>query len=154
MIDVITLISVQERTKEIGILRAIGGSKSDVSSMFNAKTVIIGFASGLLWVTVTYFLCIPINMILHQVTGIEGLNLFLPTNKKHQLWLRQRTAKKTKEFSCYWIPLSYHCIKFKNCWVLSFCGFVKISLGLPFSTMTPWSIKIISLATSLAKFIS
>jgi len=105
MIDVITLISVQERTKEIGILRAIGGSKSDVSSMFNAKTVIIGFASGLLWVTVTYFLCIPINMILHQVTGIEGLNLFLPTNKKHQLWLRQRTAKRQRnsvatEFLC------------------------------------------------------
>lgn len=105
MIGVITLISVQERTKEIGILRAIGGSKSDVSSMFNAKTVIIGFASGLLWVTVTYFLCIPINMILHQVTGIEGLNLFLPTNKKHQLWLRQRPAKRQRnsvatEFLC------------------------------------------------------
>src|SRR5699024_2096931 len=52
MIGVITLISVQERTKEIGILRAIGASKSDVSSMFNAETVIIGFASGLLGVVV------------------------------------------------------------------------------------------------------
>lgn len=78
MIGVITLISVQERTKEIGILRAIGASKADVSSMFNAETVIIGFASGLLGVVVTYLLCIPINMILHQVTGIENLNAFLP----------------------------------------------------------------------------
>ncbi len=78
MIGVITLISVQERTKEIGILRAIGASKGDVSSMFNAETVIIGFASGLLGVTVTYLLCIPINLILHKVTGIANLNAILP----------------------------------------------------------------------------
>ncbi|MGF7145395.1 putative ABC transport system permease protein [Anaerotaenia torta] len=78
MIGVITLISVQERTKEIGILRAIGASKGDVSSMFNAETVIIGFASGLLGVGITYLLCIPINLILHSVTGILSLNAFLP----------------------------------------------------------------------------
>ena len=78
MIGVITLISVQERTKEIGILRAIGASKKDVSSMFNAETLIIGFASGLLGVVVTYLLCIPINLILHTLTKVENLNAFLP----------------------------------------------------------------------------
>ncbi len=78
MIGVITLISVQERTKEIGILRAIGASKKNVSRMFNAETMIVGFASGLLGVVVTYLLCIPINMILHHVTGIENLNAILP----------------------------------------------------------------------------
>ncbi len=78
MIGVITLISVQERTKEIGILRAIGASKKNVSSMFNAETVIIGFTSGLFGVVITYLLCIPINMILHAVTGIGNLDAILP----------------------------------------------------------------------------
>ncbi len=78
MIGVITLISVQERTKEIGILRAIGASKRDVSSMFNAETVIIGFTSGLLGVVVTYLLCIPINAVIHALTGILALNAVLP----------------------------------------------------------------------------
>jgi putative ABC transport system permease protein len=78
MIGVITLISVQERTKEIGILRAIGASKRDVSGMFNAETMIVGFAAGLLGVVVTYLLCIPINLILHKVTGIATLSAVLP----------------------------------------------------------------------------
>ena len=78
MIGVITLISVQERTKEIGILRAIGASKRNVSSMFSAETLIIGFVSGVLGVLITYLLCIPINMILHHFTGISALNAFLP----------------------------------------------------------------------------
>lgn len=78
MIAVITLISVQERTKEIGILRAIGASKRNVSSMFNAETVIIGFASGMLGVIVTYLLCIPINSIIHDLTDINNLNAVLP----------------------------------------------------------------------------
>jgi len=78
MIGVITLISVQERTKEIGILRAIGASKKNVSSMFNAETMIIGLASGLLGVIVTYLLCIPVNLILHAATGIESLSAILP----------------------------------------------------------------------------
>ena len=80
MIGVITLISVQERTKEIGILRAIGASKKNVSSLFSAETIIIGFTSGLLGVLVTYLLCIPINMIIHSLTGITGMNAFLPVN--------------------------------------------------------------------------
>ncbi len=78
MIGVITLISVQERTKEIGILRAIGASKRNVSGMFNAETMIIGLASGLLGVGVTYLLCIPINLILHWLTGINNLGAVLP----------------------------------------------------------------------------
>ncbi len=78
MIGVITLISVQERTKEIGILRAIGASKRNVSGMFNAETMIIGFASGLIGVFVTYLLCIPINSIIQALTGISGLRAYLP----------------------------------------------------------------------------
>ncbi|MBQ8687776.1 MAG: ABC transporter ATP-binding protein/permease [Ruminococcus sp.] len=78
MIAVITLISVQERTKEIGILRAIGASKKNVSSMFNAETLIIGFTAGLLGVVVTYLLCIPINALVHDLTGIMNLNAVLP----------------------------------------------------------------------------
>ncbi len=77
MIGVITLISVQERTKEIGILRAIGASKRNVCSMFNAETVIIGFASGAVGVGVTYLLCIPINLILGALTGITNLRATL-----------------------------------------------------------------------------
>ena len=80
MIGVITLISVQERTKEIGILRAIGASKRNVSSMFNAETVMIGFAAGLLGVLLTYLLCIPINAIVQGATGIPELRAFLPVD--------------------------------------------------------------------------
>lgn len=78
MIGVITLISVQERTKEIGILRAIGASKKNVSRMFNAETIIIGFTSGALGVLVTALLCIPINIIIHLVTQINNLSAYLP----------------------------------------------------------------------------
>ena len=78
MIGVITLISVQERTKEIGILRAIGASKRNVSSMFNAETVIIGFVSGVIGIIITYLLSVPINSILHTLTGINNLNIILP----------------------------------------------------------------------------
>ena len=78
MIGVITLISVQERTKEIGILRAIGASKKNVSSMFNAETVIIGFVSGLLGVVITAILCLPINAIIQHLTGIGNISAILP----------------------------------------------------------------------------
>ncbi len=78
MIGVITLISVQERTKEIGILRAIGASKKNVSSMFNAETVLIGAASGGVGVGLTYLLCIPINAIIHALTKIPNLSAYLP----------------------------------------------------------------------------
>lgn len=78
MIGVITLISVQERTKEIGILRAIGASKRNISSMFNAETMIIGFSSGALGIILTYILCIPINLILNIATGLGNLKAYLP----------------------------------------------------------------------------
>ena len=80
MIGVITLISVQERTKEIGILRAIGASKGNVSSMFNAETVIIGFASGIIGIAATYLLCIPINAIVQALTDIPNLRAYLPAS--------------------------------------------------------------------------
>ena len=78
MIGVITLISVQERTKEIGILRAIGASKKNVSSMFNAETLIIGLCSGLVGIGMSLLLTIPINAILLYFTGLVGLRAQLP----------------------------------------------------------------------------
>ena len=78
MIAIITLISVQERTKEIGILRAIGASKRNVSSMFNAETIVVGFAAGLFGVIISYLLLIPINFIIYSLTKISTLKAFLP----------------------------------------------------------------------------
>lgn len=69
MIGIITYISVYERTKEIGILRAIGASKHNISSIFNAETFIIGLLSGLFGIGVTYALIPPINKILHHFAG-------------------------------------------------------------------------------------
>ena len=73
MIGIITYISVLERTKEIGILRAIGASKRDVSRIFTAETFIIGLVSGVLGILVTMALDIPVNMIIYQVAGVENL---------------------------------------------------------------------------------
>ncbi len=78
MIGIITYVSVLERTKEIGILRAIGASKKDISRVFNAETLIVGFTAGLIGILVTLLLLIPINIILHAVTGIEILSAQLP----------------------------------------------------------------------------
>lgn len=78
MIGIITYISVLERTKEIGILRAIGASKKDVSRVFNAETFIIGFTAGAIGIIMTLLLNIPINIIVHDLTGIYSLNSTLP----------------------------------------------------------------------------
>ncbi len=78
MIAVITLISVQERTKEIGILRALGASKRNVSNMFNVETMLIGLTSGILGVVIVYILCVPLNAIIHSLTGIGALSASLP----------------------------------------------------------------------------
>ena len=78
MIGIITYISVLERTKEIGILRAIGASNRDVSHVFNAETVIIGFTAGAIGILLTVLFNIPINMIVHDLTGIMSLNSALP----------------------------------------------------------------------------
>lgn len=80
MIAVITYISVLERTKEIGILRAIGASKGDISRVFNAETLIEGFVSGAMGIIISLLLLIPINIILQSVTGISYLAASLPAS--------------------------------------------------------------------------
>ena len=71
MIGIITYISVLERTKEIGILRAIGASKKDISRVFNAETLIIGLISGLIGIGITVLLTLPINSMIFAVTGVK-----------------------------------------------------------------------------------
>ena len=78
MIGIITNISVLERTKEIGILRAIGASKRDISRVFNAETFIIGLAAGLIGIITTMILCIPINAIIQALTEINNITAVLP----------------------------------------------------------------------------
>ena len=79
MIGIITYISVLERTKEIGVLRAIGASKKNISSIFNAETFIVGLFAGLLGILVSLALLIPINYIIHSVTGNTNITAVLPT---------------------------------------------------------------------------
>ena len=78
MIGIITNISVLERTKEIGILRAIGASKKDVSRVFNAETLIIGLAAGAIGILTTVLLCIPISAIVQYFTGLDNIRAILP----------------------------------------------------------------------------
>lgn len=78
MIGIITYISVLERTKEIGILRAIGASKSNISQVFNAETFIIGLLAGVLGIVITLLLLIPGNMLIHHLTGGTEVNAILP----------------------------------------------------------------------------
>ena len=78
MIGIITNISVLERTKEIGILRAIGASKKDVSRVFNAETFIIGSCAGVLGILITILLCIPVNAIVQALTGFNNIKAVLP----------------------------------------------------------------------------
>ncbi len=73
MIGIITYISVLERTKEIGILRAMGASKKDISRVFNAETLIVGFTAGAIGIGVTLLMLIPINAIIKSLTSIGGL---------------------------------------------------------------------------------
>ncbi|MCD7857342.1 MAG: FtsX-like permease family protein, partial [Clostridiales bacterium] len=77
MIGVITYISVLERTREIGILRAIGASKGNISQIFNAETLIIGLCSGLLGVGLAELLLIPINAVVHSAAGSTDINAVL-----------------------------------------------------------------------------
>ena len=78
MIGIITHISVLERTKEIGILRALGASKRNITQVFNAETVIIGFCAGLMGVAIAMLLTLPINAILHHIIGSNELTVTLP----------------------------------------------------------------------------
>ena len=79
MIGIITYISVLERTKEIGILRAIGASKKDIRRVFNAETLIVGFVAGALGIGITLGLNVVINIILFKLTEIANLKAVLPT---------------------------------------------------------------------------
>ncbi len=78
MIGIITNISVLERTKEIGILRAVGASKRDVSRVFNAETLIVGLAAGVLGILVSVAATFPINAVIHDLTGLDDLTAVLP----------------------------------------------------------------------------
>ena len=78
MIGIITYISVLERTKEIGILRAIGASKRDISRVFNAETLIIGFTAGAIGIALTLLFCIPINIIIRALSGLSNIKAVLP----------------------------------------------------------------------------
>lgn len=78
MIGIITYISVLERTKEIGILRSIGASKRDISRVFNAETLIVGFGAGIFGIAATLLLMVPINYIIRSLTGIANLKAILP----------------------------------------------------------------------------
>lgn len=78
MIGIITYISVLERTKEIGILRAIGASKNNISQVFNAETFIIGICSGVIGIIISLLLLIPANKIIHSLVGIDTINASLP----------------------------------------------------------------------------
>ena len=78
MIGIITYISVLERTKEIGILRAIGASKKNISQVFNAETFIIGLFAGLIGIGITLLLLIPCNAVIHRVAETTDVNASLP----------------------------------------------------------------------------
>ena len=78
MIGIITYISVLERTKEIGILRAIGASRKNISQVFNAETFIVGLLAGLIGVGTTLLLLIPVNSIIHYIAESNEVNAILP----------------------------------------------------------------------------
>ena len=78
MIGVITYISVLERKKEIGILRAIGASKSNISQVFNAETFIIGLTAGLIGIGLTLIILIPGNAVIHHLANSQDINAYLP----------------------------------------------------------------------------
>ena len=80
MIGIITYISVLERTKEIGILRAIGASKKNISSIFNAETLIVGFAAGATGILITLLLCIPTNAIIYHLSGVSNIATLPPVS--------------------------------------------------------------------------
>ncbi|WP_346935458.1 ABC transporter ATP-binding protein/permease [Clostridium sp.] len=80
MIGIITYISVLERTKEIGVLRALGARKKDITRVFNAETFIIGSCSGLLGILISYLLTFPINSVLKNLTDLEGVAKLNPVH--------------------------------------------------------------------------
>jgi len=80
MIAIITYVSVIERTKEIGILRSVGARKKDISRVFNAETLLIGFTAGVMGVGLSYLLTIPINAVILKLTDIAGIATLDPVH--------------------------------------------------------------------------
>ena len=80
MVGIITYISVLERTKEIGVLRALGARKKDIARVFNAETFIVGSCSGILGIVIAYLLTFPINNILYKVTDLKGVAVLNPVH--------------------------------------------------------------------------
>ncbi len=101
MIGIITYISVLERTKEIGILRSIGASKQDISRVFNAETLIEGFAAGVIGIGIALLLLIPINLIVHHLTGISNLNAILPCEEGSRCRAAYRMTQVLRK-NCIW----------------------------------------------------
>lgn len=80
MIGIITYVSVIERTKEIGILRSVGARKKDISRVFNAETLIVGFTAGTIGVVLSYLISIPINAVIERLVNIEGIAALSPVH--------------------------------------------------------------------------
>lgn len=80
MIGIITYISVLERTKEIGVLRALGARKKDITRVFNAETFIIGTCSGLLGISIAYLLTLPVNVFIENMTSLKGVARLNPVH--------------------------------------------------------------------------
>jgi putative ABC transport system permease protein len=78
MIGIITYVSVVERIKEIGVIRSLGGRKKDVSRLFTAETVIIGFLAGLIGVGFTYLASVIVSAIIYAISGIPNIAILLP----------------------------------------------------------------------------
>jgi len=74
MIGIITYVSVVERTKEIGIMRAIGARKKDISRIFNAETIIIGFTAGVFGILMTLLINIPLNLVIQKLIGVANFS--------------------------------------------------------------------------------
>lgn len=80
MIGIITYVSVIERTKEIGILRSVGARKKDISRVFNAETLLVGFVAGTIGVALSYLLCVPINALIASLAGIADIASLNPVH--------------------------------------------------------------------------
>ncbi len=113
MIGVITYISVLERKKEIGILRSIGASKGDISRVFNAETVIVGFVAGAIGIGITALACIPANAIVYSLFDVadvaslpwQAAVMLVPSACSSRSWpasspLRAPPAAKTRWKRC------------------------------------------------------
>jgi putative ABC transport system permease protein len=80
MIAILTYTSVLERTKEIGVLKALGARKKDITRVFDAETAILGVGSGLLGIIIAWLLTFPINSVLASVTGLTGVAVLNPVH--------------------------------------------------------------------------